>query len=528
MVIKKWRVYIASTDYDLEYAREPIAEKIKTVGFEPVIFKKGSFVKDSELHSHDTCLRSVETSDILLLILDKLSGGSYLGKKENPSVTEKEYETAINNNIPTIIFVSQKLEQERFDRVGTIRKAHPGISDEELLRELKNIETRYADSPKLLIFLQKIRKSAVGNYISFFNDPHQLNDEVIGRLYALTPTILRKLSSIQRTDVTNKSTALGKEYNIGYLLNSECMVEPKLTSIDDLPIDISNFKFLTDVSGNKISLIVGKPGSGKTILTAKIFIKLFNVSYESKSIDIPIYFDLRSLKDSNDFSTIGILSNAFKLYLQKELYPTLDLNICNLLFILDGLDEISEKLIEHLSYIDGFENLKGVHGLVSVRKSYFDIYISGAKIEKDIGRIFILQEWSKDQGINFVKKWLIDVNSVELDDEFESYVRDNKIDEVFSNPIMASMYAFSTKQLERIPEQISDRATLYESFMRALARHEVSKNDLLSKDKSSVEKIKNCWQYIAWEIFRNRLDLKTLYDLYPISWTHRKSAIIIT
>lgn len=512
MFKKKWRVFIASTDKDLEYARDSITEKIEALGFEPVTFKQdGSFVINSELHSHDTCLRSVETSDILLLILDKRSGGSYRGKKGNPSITEKEYITAINNNIPTIVLVSRKLEQERFDRVGKIREFHPRISDKELLSRLRNTKTRYADSAKLLVFLQKIHKSAVGNYLSYFDGLSQLNEKVIRRLKALTPTILRKLSSIQRTDVTNKSTALGKEYNIGFLLNSEYMVEPKLISGDGSPVDIHNSKFSTVISDNKISLIVGKPGSGKSILIAKIFVELFDLSYKKKSIDVPVYFDLRSLKNSNDFSTIGILSNAFELYLQKELYPTLDLNICNLLFILDGLDEISEKLIEHLSYIDGFENLKGVQGLVSVRKSYLDIYIRGTKIENDIGRVFILQEWSTCQGINFVKKWLIDVNSIELDDKFESYVRNNRLDEVFSNPIMASMYAFSAKQLNHIPEQISDRATLYQSFMHALALHEVKKNDLLSKDKSSVEKIKNCWQYIAWEIFRNRLDLKILY-----------------
>jgi len=508
---RKWRVFIASTDYDLEYARDSIAEKIKVAGFEPVIFKQGSFVKDSELHSHDSCLRSVETSDILLLILDKRSGGLYRGKTGNPSVTEKEYKTAINNNMPTIVFVNQKLEQERFDRVGTIKEAHPGISDKELLIRLNNTKTRYADSAKLLVLLQKIHKRAVGNYISFFNDPLQLNDEVIGRLKALTPNILRKLSSIQSTDVANRSTALGKEYNIGYLLNSECMVEPKLISIDGLPIDISNSKSLTDVSGNKISLIVGKPGSGKTILTAKIFIKLFNDSYKRKSIDPPIYFDLRLLKNSNDFSTIGVLSNAFELYLQKELYPTLDLNICKPIFILDGLDEISERLIEHLSYIDGFKNLKGVQGLISVRKSYLDVYIRGATIENDIGRVFMLQGWETNQGIDFVKKWLIDVDSNELADEFEKYEGKNRLDEIFSNPIMASMYAFSIKQLNHIPEQISDRATLYKSFMRALALHEVSKSDSLLKDKYSVDKIQKCWQCIAWEIFQNRLDLKVLY-----------------
>lgn len=511
MIKRKWRVFIASTDKDLKYARASIAEKIEALGFETVIFERGSFVIDPELHSHDTCLRSVETSDILLLILDKRSGGPYRGKKGNPSITEKEYETAINNNIPIIILVNQRLEQERFDRIGKIRETYPKISDKELLSRLKNTKTRYADSAKLLVFLQKIHKSAVGNYINYFDDLRQLNEKVIRGLKALTPTILRKLSSIQRTDVTTRSTALGKEYDIGFLLNSEYMVEPKLIFGDGSAVDINNSNFSAVVSDNKISLIVGKPGSGKSILTAKIFVELFNLSYKKKSIDVPVYFDLRSLKNSNDFSTIGILSNAFELYLQKELYPTLDLDICKPIFILDGFDEIPEHLIECLSYINGLENFKSVRGLISVRNSFFDFYIRGAKIENDIGRLFILQEWSKDQGINFVKKWLAKVSSTELADKFEKYAKNNNLDEIFASPIMASMYAFSTRYLNRVPEQISDRATLYHYFMHALALHEVKRNYVLLDDASSVEKMGDCWQYIAWEIFRNKIDLKTLY-----------------
>lgn len=511
MIKRKWRVFIASTDRDLKYARASITEKIEGLGFEPVIFERGSFVIDPELHSHDTCLRSVETSDIFLLILDKRSGGPYLGKKGNPSITEKEYEIAIQNNIPTIVLVNQRLEQERFDRVGKIRETHPKISNNELSLKLKDTKTRYADSAKLLVFLQKIHKSTVGNYINYFDDLHQLNDKVIRGLKALTPTILRKLSSNQRTDITTRSTALGKEYDISYLINSEYMVEPKLVFGDGSAVEIINSNFSVVVSDNKISVIVGKPGSGKSILTAKIFIELFTRSYEKKSIEVPVYLDLRSLKKSNDFSTIGILSNAFGLYLQKELYPTLDLDICKPIFILDGFDEIPEHLIEHLIYIDGLKNLQSVRGLISVRNSYFDLYIRGTKIENDIGRLFKLQEWGTDQGINFVKKWLTKVSSNELADKFERYAKNNRLNEIFSSPIMASMYAFSTKYLNRIPEQISDRATLYQFFMHALALHEVEKNYLLLEDASSVEKIKNCWQHISWEIYRNRLDFKTLY-----------------
>ncbi|MBA7577114.1 hypothetical protein ES708_18960 [subsurface metagenome] len=166
MIKKKWRVFIASTDKDLKYARASIAEKIEALGFETVIFERGSFVIDPELHSHDTCLRSVETSDILLLILDKRSGGPYRGKKGNPSITEKEYETAINNNIPVIVLVNQRLEQERFDRIGKIRETYPKISDKELLSRFKYlVENAYIEA---MIGLAKISSRLL--FLAYFSN----------------------------------------------------------------------------------------------------------------------------------------------------------------------------------------------------------------------------------------------------------------------------------------------------------------------------------------------------------------------
>ncbi|MBD3351045.1 MAG: DUF4062 domain-containing protein, partial [Candidatus Lokiarchaeota archaeon] len=459
---KKWRVFVSSTDLDLKYARGAIAEKLSELGFETVMFEKGSFVIDSDLNAHESCINSVKTSDIFILILDKRLGSPYLGIEDNPSITQMEYSTALENKIPIIIFVNNRLEQERDFHTNIIKNSNKNISSELLINKLNCAVTSYAESGKLVAFLHSIYQQYSSNFITYFDDLAQLIEGIERRLKALTPTILRILSTTQNTNVKTRATVLGKEYNIGALIKSGFLVKQEFFEGESSKIydfDLSKF---SQTSSLNFNIVLGLPGTGKSIFMSKLFLDLNDHALNQKTIDMPIYFDLRNIHTKEQFSPSGIIIEAFRMFLRKEVYPLLDFNLVNLIFILDGLDEISEHLIKDIVYEKGLQDFSTFKGFLSVRNTFFDIYVRGSKLEQDISSILNLRKWTASEGIYFIRKWLKSEVSRELSNDIKNHAKSNPLDEILTSPIMSSMYAFSIKYLNRIPKQISDRATLYQ------------------------------------------------------------------
>ncbi|BBK32458.1 uncharacterized protein DUF4062 [Stella humosa] len=118
------RVFISSTYYDLKYIRSGIETFVSSLGYEPILFEKGAIPFHHDATLEESCLKEVENSDILILII----GGRYGALspedeqkiKEDPkkyierirSVTNREYEKAHSKEISIFAFVEQSVFSE--------------------------------------------------------------------------------------------------------------------------------------------------------------------------------------------------------------------------------------------------------------------------------------------------------------------------------------------------------------------------------------------------------------------------------
>ncbi len=114
----KPRVFVSSTYYDLRHIRQGVEAFIASLGFDSVLFESGSIPFSHDQALDESCYKEIATCHILVLIV----GGRYgSATSDDPtklptedvnkhyqyynSITRKEFETAITEDIPAYIFV---------------------------------------------------------------------------------------------------------------------------------------------------------------------------------------------------------------------------------------------------------------------------------------------------------------------------------------------------------------------------------------------------------------------------------------
>ena len=106
------RVFISSTCYDLKYIRENLKYFIKTLGYEPILSEEGDIYYNPLLHTHDACLGEVFSCQMMVLIIGGRYGGEF--KESEVSITNREYEAAIERKIPIFALVDSAVLNEHY------------------------------------------------------------------------------------------------------------------------------------------------------------------------------------------------------------------------------------------------------------------------------------------------------------------------------------------------------------------------------------------------------------------------------
>lgn len=118
----KPRVFVSSTYYDLKHVRSSLDLFIESFGYESVLSEKGNIAYAPDTPLDESCYREVtNNTDIFVLIIggrygSEVSSGNKLETKEfydrYESVTKKEFEEAIKQEIPTYILIEQNVYSE--------------------------------------------------------------------------------------------------------------------------------------------------------------------------------------------------------------------------------------------------------------------------------------------------------------------------------------------------------------------------------------------------------------------------------
>lgn len=113
------RIFISSTFYDLKYARETLSEFIEEHGFEPIRSESGDIGYVNGNNLDESCYKAMSESDMAVLIVGGRYGSPSSDSKEIEdkfssyiSVTHKEFDTAIKNNVPIFVFIDSAVYQE--------------------------------------------------------------------------------------------------------------------------------------------------------------------------------------------------------------------------------------------------------------------------------------------------------------------------------------------------------------------------------------------------------------------------------
>ncbi|QKF68574.1 DUF4062 domain-containing protein [Arcobacter venerupis] len=153
------RVFISSTCYDLKHIRENLKFFVKTIGYESVLSDEGDVFYSPYSHTHESCLKEVETCQLFILIIGGRYGGNF--KDTDKSITNNEYKEAVKQNIPIFTLVEAGVYSDH-NVYNKNKKDKPNI--------YKNISYPNIDDIKIFDFVDEVRNNGKNNAIQPFRN----------------------------------------------------------------------------------------------------------------------------------------------------------------------------------------------------------------------------------------------------------------------------------------------------------------------------------------------------------------------
>ncbi|MEZ9593144.1 DUF4062 domain-containing protein [Shewanella sp. 10N.261.52.F9] len=187
------RVFISSTCYDLKHIRENLKYFVKTIGYEPVLSDDGDVYYGVDQHTHDACLKEVETCQLFILIIGGRYGGEH--KDKEGSITNNEYREAIKNNIPVFALVESAVHSDHHTYL-TNKKTNPDIFEQINYPSIDNI--------KIFGFVDEVRKNSLNNAIVPFNDFSDMESYLKKQWAGMMYDLLAERSRNDSAKVTNR------------------------------------------------------------------------------------------------------------------------------------------------------------------------------------------------------------------------------------------------------------------------------------------------------------------------------------
>ncbi len=144
--MRKSRIFVSSTCYDLGPVRESVRELITHMGHEPVLSEYPSFPVDPLASTVSNCRRNViNNTDIFVLLIGDTYGSVDL--KSGKSITNLEFESAISEGLPTFIFIKKNI-----------------ITLLPIWEENENVSIRGVPDNRVFAFVKSVRSRGLWTY----------------------------------------------------------------------------------------------------------------------------------------------------------------------------------------------------------------------------------------------------------------------------------------------------------------------------------------------------------------------------
>lgn len=225
------RVFVSSTWYDLRYIRENLSFFIRSLGYEPVLFEDGGVYFDPSSDIASAAVSEVNNCQMFVLVI----GGRYGSRMPDSttSVTNAEYRTAAESNVPIFAMVEQNVHNDLDVYRANIQS---DAIDE------RKIKYPSVDDPAIFDFIREVQSRSVNNAIVPFRDFSDIEQYLKQQWAAMTHQFLsRDIGEAQVASTLDalKDVSQRVEVLSSQILRSVGSPEAKL-SVDIYELMISN------------------------------------------------------------------------------------------------------------------------------------------------------------------------------------------------------------------------------------------------------------------------------------------------
>lgn len=227
----KPRIFVSSTYYDLKHIRNSLEAFIKDFGYEPILFESGDIPFVHTVPLDISCYEEIKNAHIFVLIIGGRYGSSS-SEDENQeaelefynSITKKEYENAIEKNIPIYIFIEKNVLAEYY----TYKKN----------RENKKIKYAHVDNTNIFKLIDVIYSQKKNNLVKDFENFDDISSWLKDQWAGIFADFLSKTS--EQTELANLSSQISDLRNISTILREYSEVMMRKINPDNVEKIISS------------------------------------------------------------------------------------------------------------------------------------------------------------------------------------------------------------------------------------------------------------------------------------------------
>lgn len=498
-----WTVGLISTDYDLHAERQAVAEHLESFGFKIIAFEKPDFAVEPHMHSHDACLKALEVSDIIVVIINKRYGGLYLGLDGASSITEQEYDAAVSKSKPIVCCVHKHAWDERHDLQKLAKDKGLTVEEAYCIQPPK-----YVDKWEVVGFIDKIHRSTTDNFIRYYETTAELIEHVHGHMIGLSRYQLEMIIRTQIDEVKGTKTTTGMALSFGDVIDRGYFIEPPYRMVCGSGEHGSTALQIISLlqTQNTGFALLGGAGGGKSTLIARAFLDHAEVCIKEKTSRMPFFVSLRGKGLEYHFSFLEYVRESFENLLGKPVYPALSLSSIAQVLYMDGFDELTEDIANIDQQRIASSEFFNASFILSCRSRFatdYDITL-GSKFPN----IMELMPWGIGLAEEYVDHFCEARNRDELKVEIKNAFSSSKeMIEIAANPLLLTLFLWVVEEGEMtLPLDVISRITLYDKCLELWARRDLARIGIDGTHKGRVTQalLIRAWQLGAWEVYRYR------------------------
>lgn len=483
MKYKQWVVSVISTDYDLLEERRQIIKTLQKTGFRVSAFELPDFPTEPHKHSHDVCLVAIERADIV--------------EKEVYNKALKEY---IEKN-------SKGKNRKSLDLKAELAFA-------------SSYCCIYVDKVQTLQLINRIRKLRTDNYICMYSDSMQLREFVNGKLAGFSRYICELMIKKQCEKVKSSNGGVRIEFGIEELLkNKQYYVDPPYTTVSGSVWNDEDIckPLRKAIHSNQRTLVIGRAGSGKSVLVSKMFLQSAHAFLTGKEniYVIPVFISLRNRGGDYHFNMLSYLEECMNEYLDKEMFPLFNLEDIHIRFFVDGFDELCETLSEEQIAHIFTSDIMRYSCLISSRLSFAHKYLLSGQTDICFQNVVKLLPWDWQIAEKYIAKFCRK-NGLNIGVITDYVIKQNEYIAIYSTPLLLTILLWLIKESEiEPPYGVYDQALLLKKSLEFLILRELRNGFYAGHNKNTVL---SGWAYVAWKIYSQRnsksdITLDRIYEL---------------